>query len=68
MDDLDWKLVAALQEDGRRSYRDLASDLRVSPGTVRKHLKNSYGRLQVSSRVAAVGVAFPNSGDDLQYA
>jgi DNA-binding CsgD family transcriptional regulator len=40
--------------------------LGVSEGTVRAHLQNIYGRLQVSSRTAAVTQAFPNgrSGDN----
>jgi DNA-binding CsgD family transcriptional regulator len=33
--------------------------LGLSEGTVRKHLENIYGRLQVSSRTAAVTRAFP---------
>ncbi|WP_449282674.1 Lrp/AsnC family transcriptional regulator [Leucobacter sp.] len=35
MDALDWQIVAALQEDGRRGYRELARDFDVSPGTIR---------------------------------
>lgn len=35
--------------------------LGVSEGTVRTHLQNIYGRLQVSSRTAAVTHAFPTS-------
>jgi DNA-binding CsgD family transcriptional regulator len=34
--------------------------LGLSEGTVRKHLENIYGRLQVSSRTAAVTRAFPD--------
>jgi DNA-binding NarL/FixJ family response regulator len=34
--------------------------LGISEGTVRKHLENIYGRLQVSSRTAAVTRAFPD--------
>ena len=37
----------------------IARRLGVSEGTVRKHLENIYGRLQVSSRTAAVIRAFP---------
>ncbi len=46
----------------------VADQLGISPGTVRKHLENSYARLHVQSRVAAVGMAFANSGDSLQHA
>ena len=37
----------------------IGTDLGISPGTVRKHLENIYGRLGVSSRTAAVTRAFP---------
>ncbi|MGI8947922.1 MAG: helix-turn-helix transcriptional regulator [Ornithinimicrobium sp.] len=48
--------------------QQVAHQLGISPATVRKHLENSYSRLHVQSRVAAVGVAFANSGDSLQHA
>ncbi|MFV0433963.1 MAG: Lrp/AsnC family transcriptional regulator [Leucobacter sp.] len=35
MDALDWRIIEALQEDGRLGYRELARDLGVSPGTIR---------------------------------
>jgi DNA-binding CsgD family transcriptional regulator len=38
----------------------IARRLGLSEGTVRKHLENIYGRLQVSSRTAAVTRAFPD--------
>ena len=38
----------------------IARLLGVSEGTVRTHLANVYGRLQVSSRAAAVTRAFPD--------
>lgn len=41
--------------------QQVARQLAISPATVRKHLENSYGRLHVQSRVAAVGAAFANS-------
>ena len=37
----------------------IARRLGLSEGTVRRHLENIYGRLQVSSRTAAVTRAFP---------
>ncbi|MGB3829096.1 MAG: helix-turn-helix transcriptional regulator [Ornithinimicrobium sp.] len=44
----------------------IARQLDISSGTVRKHLENSYSLLHVQSRVAAVGVAFANHEDSLQ--
>lgn len=44
----------------------IARQLDISPGTVRKHLENSYSLLHVQSRVAAVGVAFANHEDSRQ--
>jgi DNA-binding CsgD family transcriptional regulator len=38
----------------------IARQLGLSEGTVRKHLENIYGRLQVTSRTAAVTRAFPD--------
>lgn len=46
----------------------VAHQLDISPGTVRKHLENSYSRLHVQSRVAAVGVTFANNDASLQHA
>ena len=35
LDALDWQIMAELQEDGRRPYRQIGRRLGVSPGTVR---------------------------------
>ncbi len=47
-----------LVADGRTNAQ-IARRLGLSEGTVRTHLENIYGRLQVSSRTAAVLRAFP---------
>jgi Lrp/AsnC family transcriptional regulator for asnA, asnC and gidA len=38
VDDLDIRILAELQEDGRRSYREMSQRLGVAPGTVRSRL------------------------------
>jgi hypothetical protein len=43
---------------GGYTNSQIGSRLGISEGTVRKHLENIYGRLQVSSRTAAVTRAF----------
>jgi DNA-binding NarL/FixJ family response regulator len=48
-----------LVADGHTNAQ-IARRLSVSEGTVRTHLENIYGRLQVSSRTAAVLRAFPD--------
>ncbi len=48
-----------LVADGHTNAQ-IARRLGVSEGTVRTHLENIYGRLQVSSRTAAVVRAFPD--------
>jgi DNA-binding CsgD family transcriptional regulator len=45
---------------GGYTNSQIGSRLGISEGTVRKHLENIYGRLQVSSRTAAVTRAFPD--------
>lgn len=39
----------------------IAEQLTVSPSTVRKHLENTFGKLGVSSRTAAVARVFPEA-------
>src|SRR2546427_6945220 len=40
IEELDMKLIVALERDCRRSNRELALELRVSPSTVITHVKN----------------------------
>jgi Lrp/AsnC family transcriptional regulator for asnA, asnC and gidA len=55
VDDLDRRLVAALQPDGRRAFADIAADLGVSEGTIRQR----YKRLVAGGILQVVGVADP---------
>lgn len=36
------------------SYKDIAQRLKISPETVKKHLKNIYRKLRVQNKVEAV--------------
>jgi Lrp/AsnC family transcriptional regulator for asnA, asnC and gidA len=44
IDELDRKLIQELQKSGRRGYVELAKELGVVEGTVRKRVKNLLGR------------------------
>ena len=52
-----WELLRLV--DAGLSNTQIARRLHVTEYTVRKHLENIYGRLQVSSRTAALARAFP---------
>jgi DNA-binding CsgD family transcriptional regulator len=52
-----WDLLRLLAAG--HTNTQIARRLGISEGTVRTHLENIYGRLQVSSRTAAVTRAFP---------
>jgi DNA-binding CsgD family transcriptional regulator len=54
----EWEVVA-LAAAGL-SNREIARELFVSPGTVRKHMDNVFERLGVHSRTAAVAMALPH--------
>ena len=56
-----------LVADGHTNAQ-VARRLGLSEGTVRTHLENIYGRLQVSSRTAAVLRAFPDLAAQDRYA
>ena len=55
LDDLDKKILAYLQEDGRMTFVTLASHLGVSEGTIRKRVK----RLEDASVLRTMGVTDP---------
>lgn len=55
LDDLDRALVAALQADGRESFRNIARRLNVAEGTIR----NRYERLSDAGVLDVVGVTNP---------
>jgi len=54
LDELDRRIVAELQEDGRRSYREIAARVGASPGTVRTRL------LQLMDDGVVEVIAVPN--------
>lgn len=58
--------ILSLVREGMTNVQ-VAHQLNISPGTVRKHLENSYSRLHVQSRVAAVGKTFANNDGSLQH-
>lgn len=55
LDELDFKILAFLQRDGRMPYTQMAKALSVSEGTIRKRVK----RLEDENYVKVVGVADP---------
>ena len=55
-----WDLLHLIA--GGRTNIQIARQLGLSERTVRSHLENIYGRLQVSNRTAAVVRAFPDHG------
>ncbi|MGB3592993.1 MAG: LuxR C-terminal-related transcriptional regulator [Ornithinimicrobium sp.] len=59
--------ILSLVREGMTNAQ-VAHQLDISPGTVRKHLENTYSRLHVQSRVAAVGATFANHDGRLQQA
>jgi len=38
---------------GRRSYAEIGAALRVTPGTIKKHMENICAKIGVGSRAAA---------------
>jgi Lrp/AsnC family transcriptional regulator for asnA, asnC and gidA len=55
LDELDIAILAGLQEDGRKSYAELANKLDVSPGTIR----NRFMRLAAQGTISTIGICNP---------
>jgi Lrp/AsnC family transcriptional regulator for asnA, asnC and gidA len=55
LDDLDWRLIAALRENGRAPFRPLAAQLGVSEAT----LRNRYARLVEGNVLQVTAVTNP---------
>lgn len=53
LEPLDRKILAALSDDGRRPYRDIARELDISEGTVRQRMARMIERGLI--RISAVG-------------
>ena len=53
LEPLDRRILAALSRDGRRPYRDIARELKVSEGTVRQRVSRLVERGLI--RISAVG-------------
>jgi DNA-binding CsgD family transcriptional regulator len=49
--------VLVLVAEGKTS-REVASSLRISQHTVRRHLENTFAKLGVTSRAAAIAYAY----------
>ncbi|HCZ37253.1 MAG TPA: DNA-binding response regulator, partial [Cytophagales bacterium] len=48
------------QLKGGLTYDQVAANLFISAGTVRKHIQNIYGKLQVNNKTEAVQKAIQN--------
>lgn len=55
LDELDISIMAHLQNNRRKTYRDIARDLEVSEGTIRNRMK----KLEVSGAISSDGLIEP---------
>jgi Lrp/AsnC family transcriptional regulator for asnA, asnC and gidA len=55
LDELDHSILAHLQKDGRKAFREIASDLGVSEGTIRYR----YNKLRENNTIRIVGSINP---------
>jgi len=56
LDELDYAIINHLQKDGRKSFKDLATALDVSLGTIR----NRYAKMKDSGVIHILGYAIPD--------
>ncbi|MCB9188815.1 MAG: response regulator transcription factor [Flavobacteriales bacterium] len=56
----DRELQVLCQMEKGLSYRQIASNLIISPNTVRRHIDNIYRKLEVSNKVEAIQKAYVN--------
>jgi Lrp/AsnC family transcriptional regulator for asnA, asnC and gidA len=56
LDSLDFEILRHLQEDGRRSFTEIADDLKVSAGTIR----NRFAKLLADKALHVIGRADPH--------
>lgn len=60
LDELDRKIIVALEKDGRRSYRDIGRDLNIPEATIRlrvaKLLENDHIRITAVGNPMSLGV------------
>lgn len=64
LDQLDWSILYHLQEDGRRSFTELAEELKVSVGTIR----NRYHKLVEDNVLHIIGWTDPVKAGFNSYA
>lgn len=60
LDDLDWRLLEALQADGRASYADLGRMVGLSPSAVTERVR----RLEEAGAIPEIGEAHHVTGED----
>ncbi len=64
LDELDFEIISALREDGRKSFTDLAATLKVSVGTIR----NRYEKLVETNVLQVYGRVNPRQVGFIAYA
>mgnify|MGYP003704439455 CR=1 FL=1 len=62
LDNLDWRILAALQDNGRLSNQDLAARVAVSPATCLRRVKRLVEAGVIERRVAVLSPAHLGAG------